>query len=252
MVTAMAMVSARSQLTLAAMTDFHTHVLPGIDDGSHSVEESLQMLRAMPEVSRVIATPHFYAQENTPERFLRRRAAAWERLRERLDGTEPGIRLGAEVCYFEGICRSDELSALCIEGTNILLLEMPFESWSGRALNDLLELGHRADIQIVLAHAERYDIFFHERDRRHIADSPILVQCNAEFFLRMRTRHKALRLLKDGYIHLLGSDCHGIEYRVPNLGKAAQVIRKHLGEGALRNIDRTALCLLDRRGAEQS
>lgn len=240
----------RARPTLTAMVDFHTHILPGIDDGSRSVEESLQMLRAMPEVSHVVATPHFYARENTPERFLRRRAASWTRLWERLDGTGPDIRLGAEVCYFEGICRSDELSALCIEGTNVLLLEMPFDSWSSRAFNDLLELGHRADIQIVLAHAERYDIFYHKRDWQHIADSPILIQCNAAFFLHLRTRHRALRRLENGYIHLLGSDCHGIERRAPNLGEAAQVIRKHLGENALRDIDRMALYLLDGKGVE--
>lgn len=235
---------------LTAMVDFHTHILPGIDDGSRGVEESLQMLRAMPEVSHVVATPHFYASENTPERFLRRRGAAWARLRERLDGTAPDIRLGAEVCYFEGICRSDELPALCIEGTNVLLLEMPFDNWSSRAFNDLLELGHRVDIQIVLAHAERYDIFYRKRDWQHIADSPILIQCNAAFFLHLRTRHRALRRLEDGYIHLLGSDSHGIERRAPDLGEAAQVIRKHLGESALRDVDRLALQLLDGRGTE--
>lgn len=232
------------------MVDFHTHILPGIDDGSRSVEESLQMLRAMPEVSHLVATPHFYASENTPERFLQRRAASCARLQERLDGTAPDIRLGAEVCYFEGICRSDELSTLCIEGTNVLLLEMPFDSWSNRAFNDLLELGHRADIQIVLAHAERYDIFYHKRDWQYIADSPILIQCNAAFFLHLRTRRKALRRLEDGYIHLLGSDCHGIERRAPDLGEAAQVIRKHLGDNALRDVDRLALQLLDGRGTE--
>ena len=235
---------------LTAMVDFHTHILPGMDDGSRSVEESLQMLHAMPETSHVVATPHFYASENTPERFLRRRGAAWARLREQLDAAAPDIRLGAEVCYFEGICRSNELSALCIEGTNVLLLEMPFDSWSSRAFNDLLELGHRADIQIVLAHAERYDIFYRKRDWQHIADSPILIQCNAAFFLHLRTRHRALRRLEDGYIHLLGSDCHGIERRAPVLGEAAQVIRKHLGDNALRDVDRLALQLLDGRGTE--
>ena len=205
------------------MIDFHTHILPGIDDGSRSADESILMLRAMPEVSHVVATPHFYAWENTPERFLRRRTAAWEQLRERLDDTAPDIRLGAEVCYFEGICRSDELHSLCVEGTNVLLLEMPFEKWSSRAFHDLLELGHRAELRVVLAHA---------------------------FFLRLRTRREALRLVKDGRIHLLGSDCHGAEHRAPNLDEAAQVIRKNLGEDALCEIDRLALRLLDGKGAE--
>ena len=230
------------------MVDFHTHILPGIDDGSRSVEESLQMLRAMPEVSHVVATPHFYARENTPERFLRRREAAWARLREQLDAAAPDIRLGAEVCYFEGICRSDELSALCIEGTNVLLLEMPFDSWSSRAFNDLLELGHRADIQIVLAHAERYDIFYRRRDWQHIADSPILIQCNAAFFLHLRTRHRALQRLEAGYIHLLGSDCHNLFDRAPNLGPVRRVIRGAGAEAEFRKLQENALELLGLEG----
>ena len=123
----------------------------------------------------------------------------------------------------------------------MLLLEMPFEKWSSRALHDLLELGHRAELRVVLAHAERYESFYHKRDWQHVADSPIMIQCNAAFFLRLR---------KDGRINLLGSDCHGAEHRAPNLDEAAQVIRKNLGEDALCEIDRLALRLLDCKGAE--
>ena len=56
------------------MIDFHSHILPGIDDGSKSTEESLEMLdmlRAQGVVT-VAATPHFYARENTPEVFLQK------------------------------------------------------------------------------------------------------------------------------------------------------------------------------------
>ena len=56
--------------------------------------------------------------------------------------------------------------------------------------------------------------------------------------------------MKDGRIHLLGSDCHGAAHRAPNLDEAAQVIRKNLGEDALCEIDRLALRLLDGKGAE--
>ena len=60
------------------MIDFHSHILPGIDDGSKSVEMSIKMLRreAQQGISRVVATPHFYPQTDNPERFLRRRAEA--------------------------------------------------------------------------------------------------------------------------------------------------------------------------------
>ena len=63
-------------------TDFHSHILPEIDDGSSSVEESLAMLQAERDqgIQSVVATPHFYAHHDSPERFLKRRAAARQRL----------------------------------------------------------------------------------------------------------------------------------------------------------------------------
>ena len=68
------------------MTDFHSHILPGIDDGCKTVEESIKALRMMADygVDRVAATPHFYASQSgeTPDEFLVRRNAAEEKLRE--------------------------------------------------------------------------------------------------------------------------------------------------------------------------
>jgi protein-tyrosine phosphatase len=87
--------------------DFHSHILPGGDDGSRSVNESLKMLSldADQGIRRVIATPHFYANHDTPERFLKRREAAWSHLREAVEGFSglPEIVLGAEVYYFPGM-----------------------------------------------------------------------------------------------------------------------------------------------------
>ena len=92
---------------MKACADFHSHILPCVDDGSHSVEESLQMLRMEAEqgVTHVVLTPHFYAKHDSPERFLQRRAAAWETLQAAMAGEEglPQITLCAEVYYFPGI-----------------------------------------------------------------------------------------------------------------------------------------------------
>ena len=65
------------------MTDFHSHVLPCLDDGSVSVEQSIEMLRAEAEqgITHVIATPHFYAGRTTPERFLEKRERSEAMLR---------------------------------------------------------------------------------------------------------------------------------------------------------------------------
>jgi len=70
--------------------DFHTHVLPGIDDGSASLDESLEMLRMemLQGIKTVVATPHFYAHHDEPDRFIERRAMAEERLRQAMGGIE--------------------------------------------------------------------------------------------------------------------------------------------------------------------
>ena len=83
-----------------AVTDFHTHVLPGIDDGSASIEESLEMLRSLGQqgASRVVAVPHFYANYDSPDRFLKKRAAAVEALTGVMAGQAalPELYFGAE------------------------------------------------------------------------------------------------------------------------------------------------------------
>ena len=71
---------------MSEIIDFHTHVLPGIDDGSCNVEESIALLRKEAEqgITHVIATPHFYPRYDTPEHFLERRAEAEAILREEM------------------------------------------------------------------------------------------------------------------------------------------------------------------------
>ena len=67
---------------MSGIIDFHSHVLPGIDDGSKSVEQSIAMLKREAEqgITHVVATPHFYPQEDRPEKFLRRREKAFEKV----------------------------------------------------------------------------------------------------------------------------------------------------------------------------
>lgn len=228
------------------MIDFHSHILPGMDDGSKSPEESLRMLDMLRSqgVDTVAATPHFYARENPPEEFLRRRADAWQRLRPRLTADSPRVLLGAEVHYFQGISHVDRLHDLCLEGKDVLLLEMPFSPWPSRALAELTDLAQREDITLVLAHIERY-LPHQPRDlwpRLHRMG--VLFQCNASFFLDWRTRHKAARMLRLDQIDLLGSDCHGDSYRPPRMGEAAERIRRHAGTDALARLEDNARSLL--------
>ena len=229
------------------MIDFHSHILPGIDDGSQSVEESLRLLDALREqgVDTVIATPHYVADHRSPESFLARRADAWARLRPALPENAPRILLGAEVRYYPGISRMEELPVLCTEGTDLLLLEMPFTKWSERQLQEVLELIRCGRFTVIMAHIERY----YAQQKRAVWDQLLengaLMQVNADVFRSLVGRVWALRLLREERIQLLGSDCHDSEQRPPRMDEAAAVIAARLGDRPLRHIERLGRSLLE-------
>lgn len=221
------------------MIDFHSHILPAIDDGSQSVEESLSMLRALKDqgVDTVVATSHFYATHRSPESYLNRRNAAFEVLKQALTDDCPRIILGAEVLYFPGISRMDALESLCTEGTDLLLLEMPFTAWSRQMVAEVNEMARAHRVQLVMAHIERYyfkqDVSVWDEFLRQ----GILMQSNADFFLPFWEGRKALKLLREGRIHLLGTDCHNMRERRPRMDEAASRIRRALGEETLQEIN---------------
>lgn len=225
-----------------AVMDFHNHILPGVDDGSESVEESLAMLRLEVEqgITHVLATPHFYPRHDNPSRFLEKRDWAMARLREAMNPEEdwPRITLGAEVYFFRGMSESDQLNRLTIEGGKCILIEMPPAPWTEEMYQELEAIWKQRGIVPIVAHIDRYIRPLHTYGiPQRLAQLPVLVQANAEFFLNKRTAGMALRLLKADRIHLLGSDCHNMTTRRPNLGIALEQIRRKLGESALQRIE---------------
>ena len=231
------------------MIDFHTHILPGIDDGSRDIDMTEQMLRMEKEqgVSHIYATPHFYAHRRSIDSFLERRSRALSKLRA-LPGygdSLPAVTPGAEVYYFSGMGKAKQLDELCIEGTDILLLELPFTQWHSDVVRDVEELLHKRGLRVVLAHLERYEVFQKEkRAWNHIVDMPLTIQLNCEdiidsgSFLRRNRRHGLCFGLLSEYDNVIvGSDCHNITDRKPNLAQARQIIEKKAGADRLRQMD---------------
>lgn len=223
------------------VADFHSHVLPRIDDGSRSVEESLEMLRraAKQNVPTVVATPHFYAQQDGFERFLARRETAVTQLKQEME-LHPGLPkvvCGAEVYYFRGISETEILRELAIEGTDHILIEMPFAHWTEDMYRELEAIPDKQGLQPIVAHVDRYIAPFSRNENLHrLLDMPVLIQANTSFFLNRKTRNMAMRMLAKGQIHLLGSDCHNLDSRPPNLGEAVEWIRGKLGEETILEI----------------
>ena len=200
------------------MTDYHTHILPHMDDGSTSLRESLQLLRLEKAqgVDTVALTPHFYPWQEAPRDFLIRREKSLALLEAGLEPGLPQLLPGAETAFFEGISRSEELAGLRLAGTNLLLVEMPFGKWSSRELDELLRLRDRQDITVVLAHAERYLRFQPKALWPRLAREGIGLQANTDSFPRLRTRRAVRAMVNQGLVTHLGSDCHNLTARRPN------------------------------------
>jgi protein-tyrosine phosphatase len=223
-----------------AIIDVHCHILPGVDDGARNVETSLAMLKASSDqgVQYMVATPHFYATRDRVETFLDRRSEAWETLKPQMNADFPKIYLGAEVAFFQGISRADRLEQLRIEGTNCILLEMPFRPWSEGDVDEVSQIYEKHGYTIILAHIERYLAVRANADYiEDLLEMPVLAQINAESLLDWRQRGMLIKMVRNGQIHLLGSDCHGIRHRPPNLGEGRAVLRKKLGQACLDRID---------------
>lgn len=220
------------------MIDIHSHVLPGIDDGSESPEMSRVLLSLLRQqgVETVVATPHFYAMQDTPEDFLRRRKEAFDRM-EYDPAEAPHVLLGAEVAYFDGMCHAEELDRLQLGNSGLLLVEMPFGAWTQRMIGEVCQLPLQTGLTPVLAHVNRYRRADQlPKYQKELLEQGILFQCNAEAFSILWERRWALRMLRQGQIHFLGSDTHNLTNRAPKLEQAAQVITRKLGAGILSTL----------------
>lgn len=228
------------------MIDFHTHILPGIDDGSKSVEQSIAMLEmeAQQGIRKVVATPHFYAHSDKPEKFLKKRNEAESLLRQEMarHSDLPELEIGAEVYYYNGISDSDILPELTIGQKRYILIEMPSPPWPERVYKELENIWIKQSLVPIVAHIDRYIAPLRTFGiPKRLELLPVLVQANTEFFLEKATKRMALRMLKQGRIHLLGSDCHSTEKRKPNMGEALRLLQRQFGPEILEYLRRNEM-----------
>lgn len=213
---------------MLGITDIHSHVLPGIDDGSQNVEQSMEMLRHARKmgITRMVATPHFYAHSDEPAQFLQRRNEAEKKLRDAMaDEDLPELVMGAEVYYFPGMSDATELQDMTIGDTCFLLVEMPTTPWTEDMYHELEQIELKQGLIPVLAHIDRYLTRWNQHSIfRKLKNLSVLIQANGSFFRNSKTKKRALRLLSEGKIHLLGSDCHDMDRRRPDLPLALEQI----------------------------
>lgn len=215
------------------MTDVHSHILFGIDDGSRTISESVELLKKLKSVgfNNVILTPHFIL-DSTYNSNYESNIKIYNELKERLisENIDINIYLGNEIFIDKNVPTLLEKNIITsLNGTKYVLVEFPMHN---KLLNieDILYEIRSKGYEVVIAHPERYDAF---KEDYSIVDTlredGFLFQSNYSSILGYYGKDsiKLLKyMLKRHYIDFLGTDIHRIEktYVIDNFKK----IEKHI------------------------
>lgn len=225
------------------MIDFHCHVLMGIDDGSRNLETSASMLEASKTqgVQQIVCTPHFDATKDRMEEFLINRDYAFQVLQKWIDASDAvDIRLypAAEVFFFRHMSEVKDLKKLAIRGTNVLLLEMPFDVWEDSYISEIEDLCR--EYRVVLVHLERYMNFKNRKYIRKVIEMthrlPLYVQINCRSVAEGSMRKKLIKMFRNGEAHFLGSDSHNMTRRPPNMESGMKALEDSLGTAFVKQL----------------
>lgn len=218
------------------MIDLHCHLLPGIDDGSKSVEMSLEMARvALADGIRVMAcTPHILPSVYDNKGPAIRDAV--ERLRQALAQADLPLQLvtGADIHVAPNLAlQLQQGQALTLNDTRYLLLEPPHHVVPPRLDDHVFGL-HAAGYVAILTHPERLTwIEGHYALMRRLSASGALMQITAGSLtgrFGRRPRYWAERMLDEGHCHLLATDAHNLSGRPPRLAEAWETAARRVGE----------------------
>ena len=209
------------------MVDFHTHILPGIDDGSDSISTSQSMLAAMREqnVKTVVATPHFIPQSEELFEFLERRQKAVELITPHLGGIN--LIPAAEVKYCRNISKIEGIEKVSVGNLGYILVEMTYQEWNKQIVDDVISIMDNTGLVPILAHVDRYWTKDTNKYFDRFLDAGALMQLNVSAFEGFWERRKFIKRISEGKIHLLGSDCHNLTKRKPNLESGFSVLEKY-------------------------
>lgn len=236
------------------MIDFHTHILHRMDDGSSSVEMSVQMLESIYKsgTDAVVLSSHYYPRdEKKLDEFLEKRDRHYEELKKACEGhTVPYMRLAAEVNMHSDFSKFERLKELCIEDTNYMLVEMPmskWEDWMYECLHSLKVKG----IKPIMAHIDRY-LHFSKEELNALDEIKPLYQVNAESFASFKKRKKLLELFYEDKLHVIGSDMHDMEKRKNTLPDAYIKLESKFGEAFISTVENNGDAILADKPVERN
>jgi len=210
--------------------DFHSHILPGVDHGSKSLDETKRQLDIISKsgVDKVVATSHFYPHVHSVKKFISNVDSAIEIVSELGDSyRDTDILVGAEVLACEMIDQMEGLEELCIRGTRCILLEMPTAINWGASLMGTVENLIDNGYYVVLAHIDRY-IRQRKKEIDRLLSMGAKAQINADSLASFFDRKKLIPYIDDSVVCAIGSDMHGANAKEYKLFSD---VERYIGKG---------------------
>lgn len=224
------------------MIDLHNHSLPGVDDGSTSFAESLEMIKGLSEhgITDIFLTPHYIAGTNQDSpRFENTNRYNFLRAAVRHNRIPVNLHLGNEIYInreIEKLIRFGQIKTL--SDSEFLLIELPM---SGKypdyesILLQLIQSGYR----VILAHPERYYSF--QKDYNHILELNsigVLFQCNLGSLIDQygkEARKTLLKMIKDDLVFAFGTDLHHVR-DFSEIDQAIEILEKYYSHADLERV----------------
>lgn len=217
---------------MSKIVDIHTHILPGVDDGSKNLQESIQIIQSLYEqgITDIVLTPHYIKDTNYNATSAQKKKileSVKANLRE-----DVRLYLGNEVLVCEDLIdllKKHKINT--INDSKYLLIELPFSGHLNSLQSILCELVDQG-ITPIIAHPERYQFLQKDKNRiRSLLEFNCLLQCNVDSLTGKygRQAKKLMKwLLKNDLVQIVATDSHHVDDH-KMLEKAYQKLKKRVG-----------------------
>lgn len=235
-----------------AYVDIHCHIIPGVDDGSASFEESLEMIdQAYREGIRgIVATPHYGMTNTNYDKAVM--LSNLKSLIKKASHKYPDLKFvtGNEIYYRPGIIGEIiNKNALSLGDSSYYLVEFDVEvslDTIMECIQEFTSMGYRP----IIAHPERYIALQDKwKEARKMVEHGAYMQINARsIMIKKKSKRKktALMLLEHDLVHFMGSDAHDSSRRTPIMESAVKELRALIGDKRTEKITKTNILKLIR------
>ena len=197
--------------------DMHSHLIPGIDDGAKTVEDSISLIKELKEMGfkKFYTTPHImsYYFRNTPEIITNGLEIVREAIKQ--EGLDVEINAAAEYYIDDGFVKKLESDKLLTIGDNYLLFEISYINCPEN-IDDIIFKMQVQGYKPILAHPERYPFWYTNFDRyRAFRDQGVLLQMNINSlsgYYGYEAKKIGEKLVDNDIVDLVGTDCHHMKH----------------------------------------